>query len=385
LPHLSKVLEKIVLQHWFKPAMSNKIKPDQFAFTSNPGLGCSNALTTAYDAMLRFTDTSGDTARVLAIDFVKAFDRAASQHILSALVKLNVPRECFLWICSFLRNRMQRVRVGEEYSQWLIVRSGVPQGSVLGPYLFAILIDSLSPCLSDRTICVKYADDITLVHHIPRGEMDLLNVEWNAVLKWTTDNDLEINVKKTKVMTVLFVKKQIPHLHILYGNDGAAVEEVDSLKLLGLTISKDLKWNCHVDVCVKRAHKNMFLLRQLKFGGLPNDTLWHVYFALIRSLITYAAPATINMAAGLFHKLCKVERRIEKIIGETSTTLLPNFVDNICIRLVTQIKNNERHPLRALFTANHSAHKTRHKSVLLPPFAYTSRWKTSFIKYAAHT
>jgi hypothetical protein len=209
-----------------------------------------------------------------------------------------------------------------------------------------------------------------------------LNEEWLAVLSWAKVNDLEVNIAKTKVMTVQFAKKISPQLQTLYGEDGTVVEEVPSLKLLGLIISNDLKWNSQVDACLKKANRNVFLLRQLKYGGLPDQVLWNVYNALIRSFLAYAAPATLNMASTLLDKLQKIEKRVSKIIGDSPPVPLKDFVHLLCLRLMKGIALRVHHPLRHLFKENSSTRNTRRQCTLLSPFAKTNRYKNSFIKYA---
>jgi hypothetical protein len=381
LPHLSKVLERLVLRHWLKPYVAINLCIDQFAFTSKIGLGTTNALTAINHAVLKYTDSSGSAARVLAVDFVKAFDRASTQHILSALQQLGVPLECYIWVRSFMQDRAQRVKLDNQFSDWMKVQSGVPQGSVLGPFLFAVLINSLTSLPQQRTVCVKYADDVTFIHHIGKGEADQSALLWQHTLNWARQHGLEINTKKTKIMTVCFCKVQ-PALDVLIGDDGSIVEEVNSMKLLGLLISSDTKWTDQVDSSRKRASHNLFLLRQLRHGGVPPHVLWNVHNALNRSLLTYAAPATVNMPDKLLKKLEHVEKRAAKIIGSEPSITLREFIHQICSRLMKDIIRQPLHPLRAFFTENSSSRKTRKKLTLLPPHAHTTRFNNSFIKFA---
>jgi hypothetical protein len=232
-----------------------------------------------------------------------------------------------------------------------------------------------------RTTYVKYADDVTLIHHIPRGKSDQLDVEWKAVLKWASEHDLEVNTKKTKVLTVHFSKNP-PLMHILQGADNAVVEQVKSFKLLGLLFSDDLKWKIQVEAVSKRASRSIFLIRQLKHGGLPDAVLWNVYNALIRTLIAYASPATVNMPAVLRDKLMKIEKRVRGIIGADPPVPLSDFIHKNCLRLMKDIVCNDNHPLRTLFITNTTQRSLRRSHKLLSPFAKTNRLKDSFVKYA---
>ena len=97
---------------------------------------------------------------ICLLDFSKAFDRLDHNILLKKLkdmeihpVLLNWP-----WIANFLTNRQQRTRVGQLFSEWKFINTGVPQGTKLGPLLFLIMINDLAA--SDET--VKFVDDTSL-------------------------------------------------------------------------------------------------------------------------------------------------------------------------------------------------------------------------------
>ena len=105
--------------------------------------------------ILDFLDSSAGAVRLLSIDFAKALDKLCHSSIISACVGLGIDHNLMMWLRSFLTNRKQRVAYNGMSSRWASACSGVPQGSVLGPILFCLVIDSLSPVCSNSKI-LKY-------------------------------------------------------------------------------------------------------------------------------------------------------------------------------------------------------------------------------------
>ena len=100
---------------------------------------------------------------MIALDFSKAFDRLCHQSFLQTLTLRGLPLNFLKWLSNFLQNRTQKVLLNGALSNNTVsVTSGVPQGSILAPYLFATHIGTLkSQFLATKMI--KYADDITLL------------------------------------------------------------------------------------------------------------------------------------------------------------------------------------------------------------------------------
>ena len=79
---------------------------------------------------------------VIYTDFAKAFDRVSHAKLLQKIKSVGIVGNTCVWIRSFLKDRSQKVRVDDAYSSSTKVKSGIPQGSVLGPILFIIFINA---------------------------------------------------------------------------------------------------------------------------------------------------------------------------------------------------------------------------------------------------
>ena len=96
-------------------------------------------------------------------DLRKAFDSVPHQAFLNKLHNLQVPGTLLLWLINYLSNHHQRVILNDSSYTWLPVKSGVPQGSILGPLLFLTYINDLCNIpLSPGTKLMTFADDILL-------------------------------------------------------------------------------------------------------------------------------------------------------------------------------------------------------------------------------
>ena len=137
---------------------------------------------------------------VILLDLSKAFD-IISHTIL--LQNLGTSPSATAWFASYLCERLQSVRIGQHLSEPQIVTHGVPQGSILGPFLFNIYINAISRICKDCNI-ESYVDDSKLllsfsIRDISIG-VDKLNADLRRVTAWCCSNSLLINPGKTKFM-----------------------------------------------------------------------------------------------------------------------------------------------------------------------------------------
>ena len=143
--------------------MFNSFDDCQFAYKPKSSTVC--ALLTIQESILKYLDDPDiGGVRVITFDMSHAFDSVSHEILLNRIASLDFSG-CVMfnrWLRDYLSNRMQRVRFGESVSSFCDVKSGVPQGSILGPYLFSVFMSTFS-AVHPVTVIVKYADDATLV------------------------------------------------------------------------------------------------------------------------------------------------------------------------------------------------------------------------------
>ena len=143
--------------------------------------------------------------------------------------------------------------MGNFKSQYHNISCGIPQGSVMGPLLFNIVINDL-PSATRSFDFVMYADDTTLVStletfgrtcnvHVKEIERKI-NIEISKVTTWLQRNKLQLNVSKSKFMVFFKHPKTLPKLNITA--NGNLIGQVSKFNFLGITIDENITWNPHI-------------------------------------------------------------------------------------------------------------------------------------------
>ena len=183
---LSKILEDFVVK-WMMEDIRHKIDPKQFG--SLKGTSTTFCLIDMINNWLSTLDVQSRYLRVCFVDFSKAFDRINHNILIKKLLSLGARESLVPWICSFLSNRHQAVKVDGFLSEWVPVNSGVPQGTKLGPVLFLVMINDLE-LRSTNMNHWKYVDDITLSESLSVNEISTLQLELDAIQSWAVQNDM---------------------------------------------------------------------------------------------------------------------------------------------------------------------------------------------------
>ncbi|KAL0828886.1 hypothetical protein ABMA28_003792 [Loxostege sticticalis] len=294
IPVFSKIFEKAVLNRLtnFLDKM-NIINKAQNGFRKNHNTTLANY--TLIQNVIDSLDTK-TPAVALYLDMSKAFDFVEHKNLLSKLESYGIRGSVKDWFSSYLRNRVQCVEINRiekkggklkkiEYrSGQKENKYGVPQGSILGPVLFLLYINDLPKITKHKTIL--FADDTTFI--IKTKNKEHLENEINSTIKdamnWFNQNNLKVNVDKTKIMQ--FRTYQTPKLQINIKYDGQPIESVQTYKFLGIIIDEHCNWKNHITNVCERLSRFVFVLRRLR-ETVSTEVALEAYHAYVVSVLQY--------------------------------------------------------------------------------------------------
>ncbi len=154
----------------------------------------------------------------------------------------------------------------------------------------------------------------------------------------------------------------------------STVTTVESFRFLGNTISRDLKWDNHIDSIVKKAQQRLYFLRQLRKFNLPQELLKQFYSAIIESVLCTSITVWFSSATKSdLRRLRRVVRTAERIIGTTLHSLQELYLSRVSKR-ACKITLDPSHPAHSLFELLPSGRRyralstrtTRHRNFFFP-------------------
>ena len=223
---MSKVFESLVLR-WVDKFIQPHLDCRQFG--SLAGTCTTDALVEMVHQWCEATDSLGTCARVLLLDYSKAFDLINHDILIGKLQEMGLPPHLVRWMAAFLLDRHHRVRIGEALSDTGSPNGGVPQGTLSGPKDFLVHINDLTtPCPS-----YKYVDGSSIFEVCAPGSQSRLQEAADAVWTWAQQNDMRINPSKTHELLINFSRNgeqaRIPRITM----NGEQIERTGSAKILG--------------------------------------------------------------------------------------------------------------------------------------------------------
>lgn len=348
LPSLSKLFEKIILSR-LKECLNSKIIDEQFGFREGHSTTHQlNRLTEHISANFNRKKSTG----FLMLDVEKAFDTVWHEGLVYKLDKYKTPHYLIQIIRSYLQDRSYVVSLNNDNSTPRKIPAGVPQGSILGPYLYIIYTNDI-PILKNTSLSI-YADDTAVLTSsyglkpiATKLQKSLHNLN-KHLKKW------KIKINDDKTEAIIFTMRRQPLPPPLKTEQGKNIEWKTSVRYLGLHLDSKLKYTKHIKEVRSKGLAAISALRPIfnRKSALTIKNKILLYKQLIRPILTYACPVWSNTCKNNFNKLQVIQNKAVKIIYNTPyyTNLkklhtrysIPTIKNHIITNTINYYKNISR-------------------------------------------
>ena len=313
----SKILEKIVAKQMKMYLINNNIF-DKHQSAYREKHSTTTALLDITNNIYKAMDNSEVTILVL-LDYSKAFDCANHRLILAKLKSYGFNELALKWISSYLNNRSQQVTTENGESTWIDLINGVPQGSILGPLLFTILVSDISKNLLYCKYHL-YADDTQIyisgkVNDIA-NLIKLINKDLQVITEFSVNNCLKLNEGKS-VFIIIGSKQNLAKLKNQRLDDvkvnNNSIDRETTVCNLGIMFDENMSWNAEINNTISKGFgKLKQAFRHKKF--LSKDSKMTIVRSYLLSQFNYNGVILQNLSNIQIKKLQKFQNLCARFI-----------------------------------------------------------------------
>ena len=314
---ISKLLERLVLSR-IMPHVENSPNFNRFQSAYRRGYSTESAIL----RMLNDVYCAADRKRrsmIVLLDLSAAFDTIDIDTLLRRLEHtFGITGSALLWMKTYLEDRTQFVRIGDDRSGSVHCRFGVPQGSVLGPALFSTYVAPIAGVISSFGVHhTQYADDTQLYIELRDNAVTSLDNCFRAVHQWFIENGLALNPGKSEVIvtgTGARIRQEGRIEEMTLGDTPISVS--NTVKSLGVTIDETLSFNNHVDNVCKASFFHIKALRHIR-RCIDEDTARTVAGSIVGSRIDYCNSILHGTSASNLNKIQRVINTLARVVTGT--------------------------------------------------------------------
>ena len=306
LTSTSKIFEGILCDQLLS-FISSSLSLDLSAYRKS--YSCNNVLVKCLENWRHAVDNNKHVGCIL-IDLSKAFDCLPHGLLIAKLYAYGLSIESCELVLNYLRERKQTVKLGNIRSEWLNLKTGVPQGSLMGPLLFNIFINDFLYDLKNICHVYNYADDNTLSfsHNDPSMIKSTLEKASKQAIRWFNVNFMKAN--PSKFQAICISRKNIS---IDFEIDSHVIKTEKTVKLLGINFDNKLIFNKHVSLISKKAAQQInALLRLSKY--LDFTSKLRIYESFVASNFVYCSMVYNSFSVGQDRKLEKLNERALRLV-----------------------------------------------------------------------
>jgi len=317
LSTLSKILERIA-QDQLRPVIvgSDCFPVRQSAYRAAHSTESALLMVTSdiRDAM-----DKGSATCLLSLDISAAFDALDHSILLDRARDLfGLHGNALVWLASYLQGRTAITRSNGVLSSPLPLSTGVPQGSTLGPLLFALYVSPLCSLVEDFGVTFhQYADDTQLYIALSPGvdSLAILTRCADAVNTWFLTNYLMLNTSKTEAilfgtnakLRTMSLQECVPF------TETSPIALAKSIRLMGVTLDDELTMDAHVGEVVKTCNYHLRALRYIR-GSLTKEVANTVACSLVLTRIDYCNSLLAGTSDINIRRLQQVQNRTARVV-----------------------------------------------------------------------
>ena len=292
--NIIKIFERVIRSQLVEYLETNQlITNNQYGFRK--GRSCVSELLAHYEDILSNINSRNAGTDVIYLDFSKAFDKVDHKLLLEKLTRYGIQGQLYDWIACFLSGRTQTVIVEGFKSYPILVISGVPQGTVLGPILFLLFINDIEQCLTHSQIRC-FADDSRLIKSVESpSDALLLQQDLDNVMVWADENNMSLNQDKFELIQHhpssrnYLALRELPF--VIYENSYFAsdvmINPTDLITDLGVKVQQDLSFSAHIYDSVKKARNRLSWVLSV-FRSRSILTIKTLFASMVRPLLEYS-------------------------------------------------------------------------------------------------
>ena len=206
------------------------------------------------------------------LDIEGAFNNVTTDAIERSLNALGAEASIILWVVNLLNSRSVVSTIGN-YTSNFFVNRGTPQGGVLSPLLWLLVVNEILKIFEDKRIkAIAYADDVAIVCSglFPQE----LSIQMSRTLKllknWAVSCGLNINPSKTEL--VMFTRRKLPSVFLTPTLDNTSLKLSNKAKYLGVILDSRLSWSSNMAERRKKAHFAFYACRKAFWENMGSET-----------------------------------------------------------------------------------------------------------------
>ena len=307
---IMKVYERVIRTELLSKC-NHLIDPRQHGFMEMKS--CTTQLVSFCDSLALSLNENALTD-VIYFDFQKAFDSVNHDIILEKLKhQYNIDGSLLQFFKYYLKDRYQRVVIGNKMSSQCRVKSGVPQGSILGPTLFILFLNDITNDLSPGTNIAMYADDTKIWRKILiQDDHWILQRDINSLLNWAHRNKMVFHPSKSYVLPICNSNAASPRDNFIYSLNDAPISYTDIEKDLGVHLQVKLDWTHHCNKLYSKANQRLGLLKRTCHFTKNVNKRRAFYLSQVRSQFEHCTIIWRPSSDTMVEKLESVQKRALK-------------------------------------------------------------------------